>query len=69
MYKPGQHHEINFHTQVVNVIPELLQNRSDSLNLGSHFPFSLQVADLGPMSASPRGQPKVIVFPSNGIPL
>ena len=36
------------------------------LGSGSHSPFSVQVAELGPMSTSPGGQLNIMVLPSTG---
>ena len=38
------------------------------LGSGFHFPFSMHVAELGPVSTSPGGQLNMTVFPSIGKP-
>ena len=37
------------------------------LGSGSHSPFSVQVAELGPVIINPGGQLNLIVVPSTGI--
>ena len=51
-----------------NMYWEILPLHMILLGSGSHTPFHVQVAELGPISSSPGGQLKVIVLPSTDKP-
>ena len=51
---------------VVCVLTKELPPHINLLMSGSHSPFSVQVAELGPVSSSPGGQVNLIVLPCIG---